>query len=121
MSESTPRQKIICEPWARRRLWSRQRAEGSRSKIGACPTKLTGFSTAHPVRQVGHAQIREVEKMKIMSVPDGVLRFLTLLFTHPIRFWGLIRAKPELLWRIITVDIDVHISDEKTHKDWRVC
>jgi len=58
--------------------------------------------------------------MNIMSVPDGVLSFLTLLFTHPIRFWCLIRAKPDLLWRIIAGDIVVHISDEKTRKDWRV-
>ena len=57
--------------------------------------------------------------MKIMTA-DGVYRFLTLLFTHPIRFWGLIRWEPELLWRIITGDIDVDISDEKTRQDWRV-
>jgi hypothetical protein len=56
-----------------------------------------------------------------MKIADGVVHFLTLLFTHPIRLWGLIRWRPELLWRIIAGDVDVHFHDEKTREDRRVC
>jgi hypothetical protein len=58
--------------------------------------------------------------MKIVNVPDGLLRALILLFTKPLRFWSLMRWQPDILWKMITGEMDVHIYDEKTRQDRRV-
>jgi len=58
--------------------------------------------------------------MNIMNVPDGLLSALILLFTKPRRIWGLLRWQPDILWKWITGEMDVHISDEKTRQDRRV-
>jgi hypothetical protein len=45
--------------------------------------------------------------------PDGLLRALILLFTKPLRFWSLMRWQRDILWKMITGEMDVHLIDEK--------
>ena len=58
--------------------------------------------------------------MKIMNVLEGLLRALILLFTKPLRFWNLMRWQSDILWKIIAGET-VHLIDEKTHENRRVC